>query len=81
MLALVGGVARKLALDVILMAQTEVAEVAEPADGGRGGSSTLPHKRNPVLSVIAAACALRVPSLAQTLGAAMVQEHERAAGA
>ncbi len=80
-LALVGGVAHKLALDVILMAQTEVAEVAEPADGGRGGSSTLPHKRNPVLSVIAAACARRVPPLAQTLGAAIAQEHERAAGA
>ncbi len=80
-LALVGGVAHKLALDVILMAQTEVAEVAEPADGGRGGSSTLPHKRNPVLSVAAAACVRRVPPLVQTLQAAMAQEHERAAGA
>ena len=80
-LTLVAGVAHKLALDIILMAQTEVAEVAEPADGGRGGSSTLPHKRNPVLSVAAAACARRVPSLAHTLQAAMAQEHERAVGA
>ena len=80
-LALVAGVAHKLALDIVLMAQTEVAEVAEPADGGRGGSSTLPHKRNPVLSVVAAACARQVPPLAQALQAAMAQEHERAAGA
>jgi 3-carboxy-cis,cis-muconate cycloisomerase len=63
------------------MAQTEVAEVAEPADGGRGDSSTLPHKRNPILSVAATACARRVPPLAQTLQAAMAQEQERAAGA
>jgi 3-carboxy-cis,cis-muconate cycloisomerase len=80
-LALVAGVAHKLALDVVLMAQTEAAEVAEPADGGRGGSSTLPHKRNPVLSVLAVACARRVPPLAETLQAAMAQEHERAVGA
>ena len=80
-LALVSGVMHKLALDVVLLAQTEVAEVAEPSDGGRGGSSTLPHKRNPVGSVLAAACARRVPPLAETLQAAMAQEHERAAGA
>ena len=79
--ALGAGVLNKLALDIILMAQTEVAEVAEPSGDGRGGSSTLPHKRNPILAVTAAACARRVPSLAQTLVAAMAQEHERAAGA
>ena len=77
-LALAAGVLNKLVLDVILLAQTEVAEVAEPSDGG---SSTLPHKRNPVLATTAVACARRVPSLAQTLQAAMAQEHERAAGA
>jgi 3-carboxy-cis,cis-muconate cycloisomerase len=77
-LALVAGVAHKSALDIILMAQTEVAEVAEPSNGG---SSTLPHKRNPVLAVTAAACARRVHPLAQTLQAAMAQEHERAVGA
>jgi 3-carboxy-cis,cis-muconate cycloisomerase len=75
------GVMHKLALDVILMAQTEIAEVTEPPGKGRGGSSTLPHKRNPVLSVTAAACARRVYQLAGTMQAAMDQEHERAAGA
>jgi 3-carboxy-cis,cis-muconate cycloisomerase len=80
-LALGAGVMHKLALDVVLMAQTEIAEVAEPSGDGRGGSSTLPHKRNPILAVTAAACARRVPSLEHTLQAAMAQEHERAAGA
>lgn len=80
-LSLVAGALGKIALDVILMAQTEVGEVAEPAGAGRGGSSTLPHKRNPVLSVTAAANARRVQALAQTLYGAMVGEHERAAGA
>lgn len=80
-LAQSAGVMHKLALDILLMAQTEVSEVAEPSDGGRGGSSTLPHKRNPVLSTIAVACARRVPALSQTLQTSMAQEHERAAGA
>lgn len=80
-LSLLVGVLGKVALDVILMAQTEVGEVAEPAGEGRGGSSTLPHKRNPILSVTAAANARRVQDLSRTLQAAMVQEHERAAGA
>lgn len=80
-LALVAGAVHKLALDVILMAQTEIGEVAEPSGGGRGGSSTLPHKRNPILSVTASACARQVPPLAQTLQSSMAQEHERAAGA
>jgi 3-carboxy-cis,cis-muconate cycloisomerase len=80
-LSLLAGVLAKISQDVILMAQTEVGEVAEPAGEGRGGSSTLPHKRNPILSVTAAANARRVQDLARTLGAAMLQEHERAAGA
>jgi 3-carboxy-cis,cis-muconate cycloisomerase len=80
-LSLVAGVLGKISLDVILMAQTEVGEVAEPAGEGRGGSSTLPHKRNPILSVTAAANARRVQALAQTLYGAMLGEHERAAGA
>ena len=63
------------------MAQTEVGEVTEPADAGRGGSSTLPHKQNPILSVIAAANSRRVQAHAQTLYRAMAGEHERAAGA
>jgi 3-carboxy-cis,cis-muconate cycloisomerase len=80
-LSLAAGVLGKISLDVILMAQTEVGEVAEPAEGDRGGSSTLPHKRNPILSVTATADTRRVQALAQTLYGAMVGEHERAAGA
>jgi 3-carboxy-cis,cis-muconate cycloisomerase len=80
-LSLVAGVVGKISQDVILMAQTEVGEVAEPAGEGRGGSSTLPHKRNPILSVIAAASTRRVLDLSHTLQAAMVGEHERAIGA
>ena len=80
-LSLVAGALGKISLDVILLSQTEVAEVAEPSNGGRGGSSTLPHKRNPILSVTAAASARRVVDVARTLQEAMAQEHERAAGA
>ena len=79
-LSLLAGVLEKISGDVILMAQTEVGEVAEPAGENRGGSSTLPHKRNPILSVAAAASSRRVRDLARTLQGAMVGEHERAAG-
>jgi 3-carboxy-cis,cis-muconate cycloisomerase len=75
------GVAGKVARDLILLAQTEVAEVREGGPAGRGGSSTLPHKRNPVAAVAALASAEQAPGLVATLLAAMVQEHERAAGA
>ncbi len=75
------GVAGKVARDVTLLAQTEVAEVRERGLAGRGGSSTLPHKRNPVAAVAALACAEQAPGLVATLLGAMVQEHERAAGA
>jgi 3-carboxy-cis,cis-muconate cycloisomerase len=68
----------KIATDMILLAQTEIAEVAEP--GGRGGSSAMPHKRNPVAAISAAACVRRVPGLVATLLGAMPQEHQRAAG-
>jgi 3-carboxy-cis,cis-muconate cycloisomerase len=77
-LALAAGALEKIGLDVKLLAQTEVAEVAE-ADGG--GSSTLPQKRNPTGSALAIACARRVRGEAAILLAAMAQEHERAAGA
>jgi len=77
-LSLVAGVLNKAALDVVLLTQTEVAEAAEQSGGG---SSTLPHKQNPIGATLTIACARRVPSLAQTLQAAMAQEHERAAGA
>ena len=77
-LAIAAGAAEKIALDVVLLAQTEVAEVREPADGG---SSTMPHKHNPVGSVLARACAIRVRAAAAVLLATLPQEHERAAGA
>jgi 3-carboxy-cis,cis-muconate cycloisomerase len=80
-LALAGGAAEKAAHDVVLLAQTEVGEVAEASAGGRGGSSTLPHKRNPVGSTVAIACARQVRGAAEVLLGAMAQEHERAAGA
>ena len=80
-LALAAGSLEKIAHDVTLLAQTEVGEVAEPAGGDRGGSSTLPHKRNPVGSAIAIACAHRVRGEASILLGAMAQEHERGAGA
>lgn len=80
-LALTSGVLEKIGLDVVLLSQTEVGEVAEPSGGGRGGSSSMPHKRNPVGSILAIACARRVRGDAGVLIAAMPQEHERAAGA
>ncbi|MEX5719598.1 3-carboxy-cis,cis-muconate cycloisomerase [Geodermatophilus maliterrae] len=74
------GVVATVAVDVVLMAQSEVAEVAEVGEG-RGGSSAMPHKRNPVAAISARACARRAPGLVATLLGAMEQEHERAAGA
>lgn len=71
----------KPALDIVLMAQTEIAEVSD-ADSDRGGSSAMPHKRNPVAAVAARACALQAPGLiANLVAAASGPEHERAAGA
>ena len=80
-LALAAGAVEKIALDITLMAQDEVGEVSESAAGGRGGSSTLPHKRNPVGSALAIACAHGVRGAASVLIEAQAQEHERAAGA
>jgi 3-carboxy-cis,cis-muconate cycloisomerase len=80
-LGVAAGAMGKIAFDVALLAQTEVAEVAEPSAPGRGGSSTLPHKRNPVGAVEVSACVRRVHGLVGVLLGAMVQEHERAAGA
>jgi 3-carboxy-cis,cis-muconate cycloisomerase len=73
------GVVAKVARDVTLMAQTEVGEAREGVPG-RGGSSTLPHKRNPVAAVSAVACAMRAPGLVAELLGAMAHEHERGAG-
>lgn len=80
-LALAAGTVEKIATDITLMAQTEVGELAEAGGEGRGGSSTLPHKRNPVGSALAIACARRVRGEASILLEGMAQPHERAAGA
>ena len=77
-LGTLAGVLSKVARDVTLLSQQEVAEVAE---GEGGGSSAMAHKRNPVAAVSTLACTERVPGLVATILAAMEQEHERAAGA
>jgi 3-carboxy-cis,cis-muconate cycloisomerase len=79
-IALVCGALGKAARDISLMMQIEVAEAAEPSGPGRGGSSTMPHKRNPVGAALMLAAANRAPLLAATLVMGMVQEHERALG-
>ncbi|MDR9372307.1 lyase family protein, partial [Conexibacter sp. JD483] len=78
--ATLAGILGKLARDVTLLAQNELGELREGTPG-RGGSSAMAHKRNPVAAVSVLACTRRVPGLATTLLAAMEQEHERAAGA
>jgi 3-carboxy-cis,cis-muconate cycloisomerase len=79
-LGALAGVLAKVAGDVVLLSQNEVAEVREGGGPGRGGSSAMAHKRNPVASVSVIACAERVPGLVGTMLTAMAQEHERAAG-
>ena len=80
MLALLVGTLGKFARDIALLMQAEVGEASEGAQAGRGGSSTMPHKRNPVACAAVLACAARVPGLVATLLAAMPQEHERGLG-
>ncbi|MDB5515385.1 MAG: 3-carboxy-cis,cis-muconate cycloisomerase, partial [Tardiphaga sp.] len=79
-LAILSGTCGKIARDVSLMMQTDVAEAFEPAGEGGGGSSTMPHKRNPVAAATALAAATMAPNLAATIFAAQVQDHERSAG-
>lgn len=79
-LALLTGTLGHFARDLSLMMQTEVGEVAEPSGAGKGGSSTMPHKRNPVGCATVLAAAMRMPGLASTLLAGLPQEHERALG-
>lgn len=78
-LEIAAGVLAKIGLDVVLLAQTEVAEVREGGDGG--GSSAMPQKRNPVGAVSTRACAALARAHASVLTGALAQEHERAAGA
>src|SRR5207248_2238123 len=79
-LAILSGTCGKIARDIQLMMQTDVAEAFEPSGEGRGGSSTMPHKRNPVAAATALAAATMAPGLAATIFAAQVQDHERSAG-
>ena len=79
-LAIISGTCGKIARDISLMMQTDVGEAFEPAGAGRGGSSTMPHKRNPVAAASALGASTMAPNLAATIFAAQVQDHERSAG-
>jgi 3-carboxy-cis,cis-muconate cycloisomerase len=78
--AILAGAAGKIARDVSLLMQAEVGEVYEPAGAGRGGSSAMPHKRNPAASLLALEASQRLPGLAATLLANLTPEHERGLG-
>jgi 3-carboxy-cis,cis-muconate cycloisomerase len=79
-LGIVMGASGKIARDLSLMMQTEVAEAFEPAAPGKGGSSTMPHKRNPVACAQILTAATLAPGLVASALSGMVQEHERALG-
>jgi 3-carboxy-cis,cis-muconate cycloisomerase len=70
----------KMARDLSLLTQSEIAEMAEPASPGRGGSSTMPNKRNPIACSLTLAAAHRVPGLVASYLSAMLHEHERGVG-
>jgi 3-carboxy-cis,cis-muconate cycloisomerase len=80
-LCVVSGVLGKFAADVLVLSRTEIAEVAEPAAAGRGASSAMPQKRNPVLATMIATAARQVPPAALVLYQSMVAEDERSSGA
>jgi 3-carboxy-cis,cis-muconate cycloisomerase len=79
-LGLLTGTLGKIARDIALHMQTEIGELREPAQAGRGGSSTMPHKHNPVAAAVILSAAARVPGLVSTMLSAMVQEEERGLG-
>lgn len=79
-LAIMAGAAGKIGRDVALLMQQEVGEAAEAAAPGRGGSSSMAHKRNPALSMLALEAAQRAPGLVATLLAQLTPEHERGLG-
>jgi 3-carboxy-cis,cis-muconate cycloisomerase len=79
-MALVVGALGKAARDISLLMQAEVGEASEPSGAGRGGSSTMPHKRNPVGAALVLAAAHRAPMMAAAIVAGLPQEHERALG-
>jgi 3-carboxy-cis,cis-muconate cycloisomerase len=79
-LGLISGTLAKFATDIVLLAQTEVGEVAEPYIAGRGASSTMPQKRNPIASEYILAASRTVHGLVPVMLGAMAQDHERATG-
>jgi len=79
-LGLICGSLSKFALDVALMMQTEVAEISEPHEAGRGGSSTMPQKRNPIASEYILAATRGVHALIPVMLGAMTSDHERSTG-
>jgi 3-carboxy-cis,cis-muconate cycloisomerase len=79
-MGLLTGTLGKIARDISLHGQTEIGELREAAAGGRGGSSSMPHKQNPVSCAVILAAAVRVPGLVSTMLSAMVQEDERGLG-
>ena len=79
-LGLLAGTLGKLGRDLSLLMQTDVGEVFEPSAPGKGGSSTMPHKRNPVGAAVLIGAATRAPGLVATMLSAMPQEHERSLG-
>ncbi|MDD1508340.1 3-carboxy-cis,cis-muconate cycloisomerase [Pseudomonas sp. CNPSo 3701] len=80
LLGLIAGSLGKLGRDLSLLMQTEAGELFEPSAPGKGGSSTMPHKRNPVGAAVLIGAATRAPGLVATMFAAMPQEHERSLG-
>jgi 3-carboxy-cis,cis-muconate cycloisomerase len=80
-LGLLSGTIAKIARDLSLYMQSEVAELSEPPSTGRGGSSTMPHKQNPVASAAILASASRVPALVSTVLSSMSGEYQRSLGA
>ena len=79
-LAILTGAVGKIACDIALLSQNEVAEAFEPRIDGRGGSSAMAHKRNPTSCQVALSAAIRAPHLAATLTAVIPQQHERGLG-
>jgi 3-carboxy-cis,cis-muconate cycloisomerase len=78
--AMLSGCLGKIATDASLMMQTEINEISEAPEEGRGGSSAMPHKRNPIAPTMIIAACSRVPGLLSTMSLSMMQEHERSPG-
>jgi 3-carboxy-cis,cis-muconate cycloisomerase len=79
-LGLLIGTLGKIARDISLHSQTEIAELFEPSAPGRGGSSTMPQKRNPVTCAVVLSASYRVPGLVSTLLSSMAHEYQRGLG-